>query len=122
MTTILVVEDDGGILEFLSTLLEDEDYEVITAHNGEEGLTCLATKRPAVVLCDLMTPVLGGREMCQRMQANALYRAIPFVLMSAVSSAVKQADCHYAVVLTKPFDLSDLLKTVARLVTTSSSS
>ncbi len=122
MTTILVVEDDGGILEFLSTLLEDEDYEVITAHNGEEGLTCLATKRPALVLCDLMMPLLDGREMCQRMQANALYRAIPFVLMSAVSSTVKQADCHYAVVLTKPFDLSDLLKTVARLVTTSSSS
>lgn len=116
MTTILIVEDDIAIIEFLRTLLEDEGYHIMIAHNGEEGLACLASKRPALVLSDLMMPVLSGKEMCQRMQANPSYKSIPFVLMSAVRNALNQVDCHYSAVVTKPFDINELLDTVERLL------
>jgi two-component system, sensor histidine kinase and response regulator len=121
MTTLLVVDDDEAIVEVLCAILEDEGYEVLTARNGEEGLTLLAKKRPAAVLCDLMMPVLSGQEMCRRMQANPRYDSIPFILMSAVGSAIDHTNCHYSAILNKPFDLNDVLTTVARLIISSSS-
>ncbi len=121
MTTILVVDDDEGILDVLSILLEDEGYVVVVAHNGKEGLACLEAKQPTIVLCDLMMPVLNGREMCQHMRANPRYEHIPFVLMSAVNSAVDRAHCRYDAILTKPFELNEVLTIVARLVALSSS-
>lgn len=122
MTIILIVEDDDAIVEFLTTLLEEEGYQVIAAHNGEEGLAFLEKKRPALVLCDLMMPVLDGEGMCRRMQADPRYQSIPFVLMSAVRSAINRTNCHYTAVLVKPFELNDLLETVDRVISTTSSS
>ena len=77
MTTILVVDDEHSIVEFLATFLQEEGYQVVTAHNGEEGLAGLAVTRPAVVLCDVMMPVLDGREMCRRMQAISQSATMP---------------------------------------------
>ena len=115
MTTILVVDDEIAIVELLSNFLQEEGYQVVTAGNGEEGMSRLRTSRPDVVLCDLMMPVLNGREMCRKMQANPHYRSIPFVLMSAVIRAANFTDCHYSALLAKPFDLDELLKMVTRL-------
>jgi CheY-like chemotaxis protein len=116
MIPILVVDDERAIVEMLQMFLEEEGYQVITAHNGEEGLRCLEAARPAVILCDLMMPVLDGRQMCQRLQSDQRYRSIPFVLMSAVVKAVNSTDCHYSALLTKPFNLDDVLSTVMKLV------
>jgi two-component system, OmpR family, alkaline phosphatase synthesis response regulator PhoP len=120
MTTLLVVDDDDAIVEVLCAILEDEGYEVLTARNGEEGLSRLATKRPAAILCDLMMPVLNGQEMCRRMQANPRYASIPFILMSAVGSSINPSTCRYSAILNKPFDLNEVLTIVARLVISSS--
>ena len=121
MTTILVVDDEHSIVEFLATFLQEEGYQVVTAHNGEEGLDGLAVTRPAVVLCDVMMPVLDGREMCRRMQANPKYRSIPFVFMSAVSRASNFSECNYAALLPKPFDLDEVLAIVTRFSETATS-
>ena len=122
MTTVLVVDDESSIVEVLTTLLEDEGYHVVTARNGAEGLASLAASQPEVVLCDVMMPVLDGRQMCERMQANPLYRSIPIVLMSAVNAATKLAGCNYAGLLAKPFDLEEVINVVAALSKTSTSS
>ena len=116
MIQILVVDDERAIVEMLQTFLEEEGYQVVTAHNGEEGLKHLEKVRPAVILCDLMMPVLDGREMCRRLQSDQRYRSIPFVLMSAVKKAVNATDCHYAALLTKPFHLDEVLSIVTKLV------
>lgn len=118
MTLILVVDDERPIVEMLRLVLEEEGYQVLSAHNGKEGLRCLETARPAVILCDLMMPVLDGRQMCQHLQSDQRYRSIPFVLMSAVVKAVNHLDCHYAALLAKPFDLDEVLSTVEKLVRT----
>ncbi len=122
MTTVLVVDDESSIVEVLTTLLEDEGYHVVTARNGEEGLACLATAQPEIVLCDVMMPVLDGREMCRRMQANPRYRSIPIILMSAVNVTAKLVECNYAMLIAKPFDLEEIIQTVANLSKTSTSS
>ncbi len=116
MIQILVVDDERSIVEMLKEFLEEEGYQVVTAHNGEEGLKHLERARPAVILCDLMMPVLDGQQMCQRLQSDQRYRSIPFVLMSAVVKAVNATDCHYSSLLAKPFNLDEVLNIVTKLV------
>jgi two-component system, OmpR family, alkaline phosphatase synthesis response regulator PhoP len=115
MTSILVVDDDSSITEMLQTFLEDEGYQVVIAHDGQEGLACLKTSAVRLVLCDFMMPVLNGVQMCRSMQANPEYQAIPFVLMSALPTAINAASCRFAALLAKPFDLDALLQLLARL-------
>ncbi len=122
MSLILIVDDEFSIVELLRTLLEDEGYQVNIAHNGQEGLECLSRVRPDLVLCDVMMPVLDGREMCRKMAANPAYIGIPIVFMSAVRSSLHGLDCHYEAFLSKPFDLDEVLNTVERLLQARTSS
>ena len=118
MTTILVVDDEVAITDLLQSLLEDVGYRVVTAVNGREALAVLGRQRPDLVLCDMMMPVLDGAGLCRAMQADAIYRTIPLVLMSAVRQKLLIVDCMYAAVVAKPFDLEVLLATVAYVLET----
>jgi CheY-like chemotaxis protein len=73
MPTVLVVDDEFGIVDVLETILIDEGYRVLTACNGKQGLERLATERPDVVLLDFMMPILGGAEMLAAMAAEPAY-------------------------------------------------
>src|SRR5579885_1072524 len=83
MKTILVVEDEFAIADMLSSLLEDEGYRVILASNGQEGLARLAETRPNTVLCDVMMPIMDGRQLRKTMKADPSFKDVPIVLMSA---------------------------------------
>ena len=122
MTPILVIDDEISIVEMLSAFLEGEGWQVTTASNGQEGLERLASARPALVVSDVMMPVLDGWELCRRMQADPRYQSIPLVLMSAVRTAPELAGCHYAALLRKPFKLDELLSTITRLLKRNASS
>lgn len=116
MIQILVVDDDFAIVEMLQVFLKEEGYQVLTANNGREALAQLTASIPALIICDLMMPVMGGREMCRELQTNPRYRAIPIILMSAVVRHVSQAECHYASLLSKPFDLNKLFGMIQQLL------
>jgi CheY-like chemotaxis protein len=118
MTTILVVDDEYAVADFLKTVLEEEGYHVLVAENGREGLARLAESRPALVLCDLMMPIMDGAALCRAMRKNPDYQAIPFVLMSARHYPPSRDDegCNYTAFLAKPFSLDKLIELVSRLV------
>ena len=116
MKTILVVDDEEAIMELICTFLESEGYKTVQANNGMQGLDRLATASPDMVICDVMMPVLDGRELCKKMQANSNYRSIPIILMSAAVKSLKQSECQYAALLDKPFDLDELLGTVQQVL------
>lgn len=63
--TILLVDDEKDILEFLSYNLSKEGYKVYTALNGEEGLKLVKQLNPSLVILDIMMPVMDGIETCQ---------------------------------------------------------
>ena len=115
MTSILVVDDDSSITEMLQAFLEGEGYQVVIAHDGQEGLACLKTSAVTLVLCDFMMPGLNGVQMCRTMQAHPEYQAIPFVLMSAFHATIDATSCRFAALLAKPFDLDELLLLITRL-------
>ena len=116
MTAILVIDDEITIAEMLCAFLEEQGWQVTKASNGQEGLERLASVQPAVVVSDVMMPLLDGWELCRSMQADARYQSIPLVLMSAVRTSSSLAGCHYAALLRKPFELDELLRTITRLL------
>jgi CheY-like chemotaxis protein len=122
MTLILVIDDELSIVEMMSAFLEEEGWQVMTASNGREGLERLASARPAVVVSDVMMPLLDGWELCRRMQADPRYQSIPVVLMSAVGVAPNLGGCNYAALLRKPFEIDEMLKTITRLLNPNASS
>ncbi|GCE28609.1 hypothetical protein KDA_40930 [Dictyobacter alpinus] len=114
MSMILIVDDEVSIIEVLHDVLSEEGYQVMTASNGQEGLKCLEKSQPDLVLCDVMMPILDGRELCRRMSANPRYSSIPLIFMTAVHRSINPNDCHYVAVLAKPFDIDEVLEMVAR--------
>jgi CheY-like chemotaxis protein len=118
MKTILVVEDELSIAEMLRAVLEDEGYRVAVAGNGREALSSLPEVRPDIVVCDVMMPIVDGRQVCRAIQADPKYQATPIVLMSAVPETVIRSgtdDFTYSAFILKPFNMDQLLDTVERL-------
>ena len=118
MKTILVVEDELSIAEMLRAVLEDEGYRVAVAGNGRDALKSLPDVRPDLVVCDVMMPLVDGRQVCRALQADPQYESTPIVLMSAVPETVVRSgseDFTYSAFILKPFNMDQLLDTVERL-------
>ncbi|HUS14547.1 MAG TPA: response regulator [Chloroflexia bacterium] len=116
MKSVLVVDDEVVLVEILMAVLEDAGYHVRGAANGREGLAALAEEPADLVLCDVMMPVLDGREVCRAMTADPQLRGIPLVMMSAAPQAMAVTECRYAALVAKPFDLDVLIDVVDRLI------
>ena len=120
MSIVLLVDDEHAIVDALAGILEDEGYQVLTAANGREALSRLDEARPDVVVLDVMMPIMGGRELLQRLRASERWRTLPVLMMSAVPREVLERQEGGARLacdefIEKPFDLHHLLATVARL-------
>ena len=117
MATVLVVDDEFGIVDVLETILTDEGYRVLTACNGRQGLVRLSAERPDVVLLDCMMPILGGDGMLHAMAAVPGYQRIPVIMMSSLGEDAIAERCKgYAAFLHKPFRVAAVLSTVARVL------
>jgi CheY-like chemotaxis protein len=116
MPNILIAEDELSIATLLRDTLEDEGYTVVLARNGQEALDMLGTTRPALVLTDVMMPVLDGLALCRAIQANPVYQAIPVVVMSAILTPPVAEGCRAIGFLKKPFDLQQVVDTITHLI------
>ncbi len=77
---ILVVDDEEDIVNFLSTILIKEGFEVAKAYSGEEALTQLKAKEPDLILLDLMLPGKDGFEVCKDMRKTT---NVPIIMLTA---------------------------------------
>ena len=106
---ILLIEDDLEIREMVKGFLEKENYELITAADGEEGYRIFRQEDIDLVLLDLMIPKMDGLEVMQKIRSNSV---VPIIIMSAKDTDLDKslglglgADDY----LTKPFSLTELL-------------
>lgn len=115
---ILVVEDDFDIRDTLAQILEAEGYVVRGAANGHEALELLRRDRgdlPALILLDLMMPVMNGWQFRAEQLQDPELATIPVVVISADASVhQKAASIDAASFLKKPVQLETLLDTVFR--------
>jgi CheY-like chemotaxis protein len=110
--TILVIDDDVAIVEMLQMALEEEGFLILTASDGEAGLQKLAQHKANLILCDVMMPVLDGREFCRIIASSPEYKDIPVVLMSAGRLEIDCNSYPHAAFLSKPFNFTRLLEVV----------
>lgn len=105
MPSVLVVDDDADIREFLAAFLSFHGYDVTTAANGAEALQQLRETRPCVILLDLMMPVMDGVEFRRRQQSLQAVADIPVLCLSAKYDARETASAlGMDACLPKPFE------------------
>jgi DNA-binding response OmpR family regulator len=80
---ILIVDDDAFIRRPLEFILREEGYESCCASDAEEGLHLIATRRPDLILLDVMMPGKDGLTLCRELKADPRTADIPVVLLSA---------------------------------------
>ena len=118
--TILVVDDEDTVRELIARSLGESGYRVLQASHGAAGIGLLELKAEGVslVICDLVMPVLGGREMSDWMKEHC--PGVPLLFISGYPRAYLEAHHLYdptVPMLRKPFLPSRLLETVDELVT-----
>src|SRR5215467_24472 len=120
---VLVVDDDPDLIEILQIMLRTSGYEVRCARNGKEAIEAVTQKAPAVILLDMLMPVMDGSE-CARVLRARFGRTVPIVVMTAAEHARARADEVGGVddVLSKPFEMDDLVRVVDRYVSKRASS
>jgi two-component system response regulator TrcR len=110
---ILAVEDDRDLAELYESFLSWEGHDVLLAHNGREAMRLLR-ERPDVILLDLRLPDTDGAVLLHRMRGERGGERTPVIVVSAtVPSAAKVAGAD--AVISKPFDISELLGTIYRV-------
>ena len=116
--TILVVDDDEGIIEVVQIVLEGEGYTVHSSTNGD-FLRELADDLPDLILLDVLIAGSDGRDICRALKVDEKTRAIPVIMLSAHSDAHLIAEASGADgFLEKPFDVDALIDVVASYLST----
>jgi len=114
MKRVLVVEDERDVAQLVVDALTLDGYEARAAA-GEKAVEEARSWRPSVVLLDLMMPVVDGFEVAKRLHTYPETTSMPIVVMTAMGNAAERAaQIGTKHVLSKPFDLDDLLTTVRR--------
>jgi CheY-like chemotaxis protein len=113
---ILVVEDEEAFAEIVTELLTDEGYSVIRVPDGVTALNMLAAGRsmPDAILCDVRLPGLRGDRLAAEVRRRLPQHQVPILLLSA--SPNPQLHLPDVYFMSKPFEMSEFLKTVRRLV------
>ena len=113
---ILVIEDERNILNFITSVLESQDYQVIPAANAVEGLSQAASSSPDLILLDLGLPDLDGTEVIQKIRT---WSAVPILVISARTQEqdkVLALDLGADDYITKPFSMVLLGRRVTALL------
>lgn len=113
MATILIVDDEEPVRDFLAQMLADGGHRTLQAVHGAEALELVAKERPDLVVSDIMMPVLNGAELCRRLKAGTDGPPIPVILMSSAGPRAADGTGTDAFIA-KPFDLADMEALVAR--------
>ena len=112
--TVLIVDDDPGVLEVLELALDAEGYQVVLARNGREGLERATTIRPHLLVVDLMMPIMDGWQLVREFRKQERVEETPVIILSAAHNVEQAArDLGVQAVVSKPFNLDDLLDLIA---------
>ena len=110
---ILIVDDEKPIVEILTYNLQKEGYETIEAYDGEQAITLALTKKPDLILLDIMLPKVDGLTVCKRIRHTL--SNVPILILSAKDEEIDKilglelgADDY----ITKPFSVRELMARV----------
>ncbi|MBU0709139.1 MAG: response regulator [Candidatus Omnitrophica bacterium] len=116
---ILLVDDEKDLVETLAFRLEASDYEVVKAHDGQDGLDKARSVHPDLIILDLMLPKMDGYKVCRMLKFDEKFKKIPIILFTARAQESDKkmgeevgADAY----ITKPFEAPVLLAKIKELL------
>jgi DNA-binding response OmpR family regulator len=118
--TILVVDDNAEMVEFLNLYLSRHGMHVLSAYSGKQCLELASQHEIDIVVLDIMMPEMSGIETCQALKARPETRAIPVLLLTAKDdkdarlAGIKSGICEF---LTKPIRGRELLERISLQLT-----
>ena len=116
---ILIVEDNPSSLEILSARLSANNYDILTATDGQSGLQLATEKHPDLILLDIMMPKMDGIEVCKRIRADTSLPFMPIIMVTAktdskdIIAGLEAGGDEY---LTKPVDHAALVARVKSML------
>ena len=120
---ILVVDDDPDFVEIMRTILESNDYNVVTAANGEQALAQVKAQRPDLMLLDIMmSSVLDGLNVSEQLALDPEAQFMPVIMVSSIAETPYAhvfpmgEQPHMDAWMSKPVDPKVLLAKVAELL------
>jgi CheY-like chemotaxis protein len=116
---ILVVDDAADNLAMLSLALQQQNYKVVTAANGEDAIKVAEQTQPNLILMDINLPELDGLGATRRILGDPALRDVPVVVVTAFGTEGFQRaayDAGASGYLTKPIDLDRMNQLIARLL------
>jgi CheY-like chemotaxis protein len=120
---ILVVDDDPDFVSYTAAILESHGYGVVSAGNSEQGMLALSREKPDLVVLDvIMSSVLDGLSMSQRMADDPNLRNVPIIMVTSIANTDYLAlfptdeSIHIDAFLTKPIAPAELLRQVVRFL------
>ena len=116
---VLVIDDEPNIVQTLQDRLEMNDYTVVTACNGKEGLDKAINEKPDIILLDVIMPIMDGHEMLEHLRKVDECRDIAVIMLTARSQSqdiARASACGIEDYIVKPFDLSELLEKIETIL------
>lgn len=117
--TVLVVDDNPDLRFYVSGILRDSGFAVLLARNGQEGFAVAKSRRPDLILTDLMMPVVSGLDLIRMIRQDEELQGTPTILLTAkadedtrIEGVERGADAY----LSKPFNDRELLAEVRNLI------
>jgi|TARA_B100001964_G_C14255018_1_gene611915 DNA-binding response OmpR family regulator len=113
---VVIVDDNPDLLYSVKRGLESisNDYELITVESGKKCLQLLKSRKPNLILLDIMMPSMDGWDTCAKIKDNKKTENIPIIFLTAKTDPISMsmgglASADY---ITKPFDINDLKKRI----------
>lgn len=119
MIKLLVIDDDPFILILVKKTFSSLGFEVLTAPDGFEGIDAIKKHKPALILLDIMMPILDGLEVLKRVKESPEVSRIPIIMFTAVAEnkmVVESSKLGADDYIIKPFQSSVLITKVRDLL------
>ena len=116
--TILVVDDDEGILDALDVMLEMAGYNVTLSATGSHLKSLTKNNAPNLILLDVLLSGTDGRQLCKELKNNQETKQIPVIMLSAapdVEKSIKAANAD--AFIAKPFEMDELMNVIQKHIT-----
>ncbi|MBU1626457.1 response regulator [bacterium] len=119
---ILVIDDEPDVVAYLSTLLEDNGFDIITAKNGEEGLQKAKKEKPDLISLDISMPEKSGVKFFRELQEDTEISNIPVIIVTGVSQdfekfiKTRKQVKPPAGYVSKPIDQQDYLGQIKKIL------
>ena len=101
---VLVVDDDVNTVKFLTAALEENGYETVKAHNGQEGLEMVKSENPNLVLLDVMMPKKTGFVLFKQLRRDDKYKDLPVIMLTGVAEVLEDLDAQSEDTEDRPYD------------------